>query len=149
MIIRALEKEWWLALPEHKGVLATNMVSHYLWWEGETQVITTCRSLRAWLRYSVREMAVCYETGVFIKSVISVSRVTLQAGWSQAPCSQACLWKALPARGPLEEQDREVRNRTAGFKTNGSSVQCQSCANSLESWWSFVVLFYLLFIKQL
>lgn len=149
MIIRALETERWLAVPGREGVLATNMVSHYLGREGETQVITTCRSLRSWLRYIVRETAMCYETSVFVKSIISVSRVTLQSGWSQALCSQACLRKALPARGPPEQRDREARNRTAGFERNVSSVHYQSCANSLEPLRSFVVFFYLLFLKQL
>lgn len=107
------------------------MGSHYLWWEGETQVITTCRSLSNWLRHIVREMAMYSKTSGFINSIISVSRVTLLSGWSQALRSQACLQQVLPAQSPLGEQDREGRNHTAGFKTNISSVHYQSCANSL------------------
>lgn len=80
MIIRVPGTQRWWALPEHKGMLVTNMASLYLWLEGETQVITTCRSLWSCLRHIVREMAMHYKTTVFIKPTISVYSVLLESG---------------------------------------------------------------------
>jgi len=52
-----------------------------------------------------------YKISVFIKSIISVSRVTVRSGRSQALCSQACLWEVLHAQGAF--RSRTVRPGTA------------------------------------